>query len=211
MDDDWDADEWEAEPLPAVGGAPQFEEEEEEEEEEVVVKKKPQKPTVKKVEKAPKNYHDPSDLFGMVDESAREDLERASAGIRKMTVSDGAKAESPLDTMPLKTLKNFQKYGQELVKLHLFKHRKQKQYKELLRTIIREACMDMKSVDVKEIETFCVGLRQERVKEEKALTDKAKKKPRNQLNAGARGGQGSYGDAGLDDAGYDSLDMDDFM
>ena len=74
--DDWDADEWEAEPLPSLGG-PKFEDEDEEEEEEVVVKKKPpQKPTVKKVEKAPRNYEDPSDLFGMVDESAREELEK---------------------------------------------------------------------------------------------------------------------------------------
>ena len=139
-------------------------------------------------------------------------LPRAAAGIRKVTVKDdGGKGGSPLDDMPMKTLKNFQKYGQTLVQLHVFKHKKQKLYKELLRTIIRECCMDMKASDVKEIEQFCVGLRQERVKEEKALLDKTKKKPRNQLNAGARGGQGSYGDAGLDDAGYDSLDMDDFM
>ncbi len=74
--DDWDNDEFEAPSLMASG--PTFdEEEEEEEEEEVVVKRKPQKPTVKKnVDKAPKNYDDPSDLFGMVDESAREELER---------------------------------------------------------------------------------------------------------------------------------------
>ena len=76
MDDDWDADDWEAPSLPAVA-APSFEDEEEEAEEVPVVKKKPpQKPTVKKVEKAPKNYNDPSDLFGMVDESAREELEK---------------------------------------------------------------------------------------------------------------------------------------
>jgi len=76
MDDDWDADDWEAEPLPALGSqAPAFEDEEEEEKE-VVVRKAPQKPTVKKVEKAPRNYDDPSDLFGMVDETSRDELER---------------------------------------------------------------------------------------------------------------------------------------
>jgi len=31
---------------------------------------------VKKVEKAPRNYDDPSDLFGMVDETSRDELER---------------------------------------------------------------------------------------------------------------------------------------
>ena len=136
---------------------------------------------------------------------------RTTAGIRKVTVQDNKTTGSPLDDMPLKTLKNFQKYAETLVKIHVFKHRKQKHYNELVRSIIREACMDMKSSDVKEVETFCAKLRQERVKEEKALKEQTMKKPRGQLNAGARGGQGSYGDAGLDDAGYDSLDMDDFM
>jgi len=122
-----------------------------------------------------------------------------------------AEDESPLDKMPMKTMKDFRRYGESLVKRHVFKHKKAKSYKELIRTIVREACMEMKSDEVKEIETFCVGLRQERVKEEKLLSDKTKKKPKMQLNAGARGGQGSYGDAGHDDAGYESLDMDDFM
>lgn len=202
-DDDWDADDFE---VPTLAPS-KFDDEEEEEEEEVVVKpKKPQKPTVKKVEKAPRNYDDPSDLFGMVDESQREALERTAAGLGKL------KVEGPnLDEMPLKSLKDFKKYGTTLVQKHIYKHRKNKHYKELLKAIIREAALEMKASEVKELETGVVGLRQERVKEEKELKEKSKKGPKKQLNAGARGGQGSYGDAGYDDAGYDALDMDDFM
>ena len=203
-DDDWDADDFE---VPTFGEAPSFEDEEEEEEE-VVEKPKPrQKPTIKKkVEKAPRNFEDPSDLFGIMEESERERLQNVGVAPLSLNEKKTEATSCPLYTMPLKNLKDYKKFGTAIVEKHILKHKNNKSYKEFLKTIIREATAEMTSQDVKEIEKGVIQVRQERVKEEKEAKSKSNKGPRKQVNVG-----GNFGDAGIDDAGYGSLDMDDFM
>lgn len=110
-----------------------------------------------------------------------------------------------LESLLPKSLKDFEEYAELLCQKYLLPHQQNKNYKALLKAVVKTALGPLTSQEVKDIETSAAGVRSDKFKAEQAAKKGTKKAT---LNVG-RGG----GSAGLDDLVYDEpLDDEyDFM
>eukprot|EP01024_Parvocaulis_polyphysoides_P062307 TRINITY_DN7084_c0_g1_i2.p1 TRINITY_DN7084_c0_g1~~TRINITY_DN7084_c0_g1_i2.p1 ORF type:complete len:227 (-),score=45.92 TRINITY_DN7084_c0_g1_i2:350-997(-) len=123
--------------------------------------------------------------------------------------NDGGQQKNPLDSMIPKSEKDFEEYAHKIVELYISPHQKNKQYKRLLKEIMKQALEPGTKELAKEIEQSISAIRSRKLKQENEEKQKQKSGSKKvTLNVGAKGGQ-----AGLDDYQYDDvIDGDeDFM
>lgn len=115
-----------------------------------------------------------------------------------------------LDTFVPKTEAEHEQFAELISKRYLKPLAHSGRYQTLLKSLIRHACTDMRSTEVKEVENAAVVLRNEKVKAEKEKESKRKKggaakNNKKFLNAGASGGNAGS----LEDVDQQPLDVDD--
>jgi len=137
------------------------------------------------------------------------DLEAA----KELFGTDGA--EIDLTTFNPKSEKEFVRFGKLLSTKFLTPVSQSAFYKEAVKSFNTHAVKNLTAADVKEIEATLVGIRNEKVKVEKAETlaaakaaslanQKSGKGKKKFLNQGTKGG-----DSGLDDYKYETYDVED--
>eukprot|EP01023_Acetabularia_acetabulum_P058438 TRINITY_DN690_c1_g3_i1.p1 TRINITY_DN690_c1_g3~~TRINITY_DN690_c1_g3_i1.p1 ORF type:complete len:294 (-),score=87.11 TRINITY_DN690_c1_g3_i1:642-1523(-) len=123
--------------------------------------------------------------------------------------NNNVEVQNPLDAMIPKSERDFEEYAAKLVELYISPHQKNKQYKKLLKEIMKLALEPATKDLAKEIEQSIAAIKSRKIKQENEDKQKAKSLGKKvNINVGSKGG-----DAGLDDYKYadDALDDDDFM
>lgn len=120
----------------------------------------------------------------------------------------GASGVKPLESFLPKSVKDFEDFAAEIANRAVLTHKESKNYKVLIKALLKLVCEPLTSEEAKEVEATAGTIRADKIKAEKAKA--AEKKPAKKSLAGA--GKGSS--AGLDDFVYGddyADDGDDFM
>uniref|UniRef100_A0A7R9V7L7 Eukaryotic translation initiation factor 3 30 kDa subunit n=1 Tax=Chlamydomonas euryale TaxID=1486919 RepID=A0A7R9V7L7_9CHLO len=219
---DLEEDDWESAPVvplaaaAAAGGSgkgtadpKRFDDEEEEEPEEEpkhnVVKPQPKKKVEKSWMKAEAAEADVP-LDDPLAEKMRQQrlIEQADYAAAKELFGGGSGIN--LHTFLPKSVKDFEDFASEIVQQFFIPHKDNKNYKVLVKAMVRKACEPMTSAETKDVEAACGVVRLDKTKAEQAAKPKAAVKK--SLNIGKAGLA-----AGLDDYQYDDAGDadDDFM
>eukprot|EP00803_Ostreobium_quekettii_P011121 evm.model.scf_3727.2 EVM.evm.TU.scf_3727.2 scf_3727:7371-11039(+) len=218
MDDlDWDSPDFEVTEL-TVGALAikeaekakfQDEDEEDEDEEEKTVLGKPRPPRdPSKASKAQaKKCTVPVDqpLDDPVAEKARQQRLQEEADFQNTLEALGDEEFKKLQKFIPRTEKDFDEFVQLLLSRFFSPHKESKQYRHMLKQLMRGALDSAASSDVKELETCLVGVRMKRQQEEKRKEQESKeKKGKKFVNVGS-----NRASAGLEDYIYDDGGLDD--
>jgi len=218
MDDlDWDSPDFEVTAL-TVGALAlkeaekakfQDEDEEEEEEEGKGVLGKPRPP--RDPSKAGKTHANkgavPADqpLDDPVAEKARQQRLQEEADFQNALEALGDDEFKKLQKFIPRTEKDFDEFVQLLLSRFFSPYKESKQYKHMMKQLLRGALDSAASSDVKEMETCLVGVRMKRQQDEKRKEQESKeKKGKKFVNVGA-----NRASAGLEDYIYDDGGLDD--
>lgn len=167
------------------------------------IKPQPKKKVEKKYDKG-EEYDEP--LADPVAEKLRQQRMIEEADLRAaQELFGGASGSggSKLDSMLPKSVKDFEEYAEALVSRYVLVHKDSKNYKVLIKALLRGACEPLSTEDVKEVENSAGTIRADKVKAEKAAAA-AKSKTKKTLNVGK-----ASKSAGLDEIVYNDLGVDD--
>ncbi|GBF87442.1 eukaryotic translation initiation factor 3 subunit J-like protein [Raphidocelis subcapitata] len=215
MADDWEQEDWEKEdftpvlpggPVAAVAAAaadkpaaePAFEDEDAEPEpasaKEHSIKPQPKKKVEKKYTKG-EVVEEPLD-DPVAEKLRRQRLEEEADFRAARDLFDGASGGKSIDDLLPKTLKDFEHYAEQLAGRYVLPHAANKNYKGLLKAVIRLAMEPLSVDEAKEVETAVAGVRAEKVKAQQAAQAAKKGGNKKTLNVG------KSLSAGLDDYVY---------
>jgi translation initiation factor 3 subunit J len=172
------------------------------------IKPQPKKKVEKKYTKGEEVPDEPLD-DPVAEKLRRQRLEEeADFRAARELFGGGSSGGGGLDGELPKTLKEFEHYAERLAARYLLPHSGNKNYKGLLKALMRTAMEPLTAEDAKEVETAVGGVRADKVKAAQAAANA--KKNKKTLNVGKAGLS-----AGLDDYIYDSAagpdDEYDFM
>lgn len=213
MADDWEQEDWEKEdfapvlPGAAAAAAPPKPSEPAFEDEDAAPEPPPkavehtiQSQPKKKVEKK----YDKGEVVDVpLDDPVAEKLRRQRLeeeadlrAARETFGSGGGGGGKALEELLPKTLKDFESYAELLVSKYVAPHATSKNYKGLLKAVLRAAMEPLGADDAKEVEAAVAGVRADKVKAAQAAA--ASKKNKKSINVGKSGLS-----AGLDDYVYE--------